>query len=76
MLAKINWTFFFKEELFEQNMPALLAAMGKVIDQKTEEDTPKPLDDSKLTSHHTKPLDKNKLTCHRTKPLNESNTKI
>lgn len=76
MLAKINWTFFFKEELFEQNMPALLAAMGKVIDEKTEEDTPKPLDDSKLTSNHTKPLDENKLTCHHTKPLNESNTKI
>lgn len=40
MLAKINWTFFFKEELFEQNMPALLTAMGKEINEKTEDYTP------------------------------------
>lgn len=39
MLAKINWTFFFKEELFVENMPALLAAMGKEIKEKTEDNT-------------------------------------
>lgn len=39
MLAKINWTFFFKEELFVENMPALLAAMGKEIMEKTEGNT-------------------------------------
>lgn len=39
MLAKINWTFFFKEELFVENMPALLAAMGKEIMEKTEDNT-------------------------------------
>lgn len=39
MLAKINWTFFFKEELFVENMPALLAAMGKEIMDKTEDNT-------------------------------------
>ncbi|XP_060075823.1 uncharacterized protein LOC132555490 isoform X2 [Ylistrum balloti] len=33
MLAKINWTFFFKEEMWEMNMPALLASMRESFDQ-------------------------------------------
>ena len=38
MLAKINWTFFFKDEHFDMNMPALLASMGKDIQNKSEQE--------------------------------------
>ncbi|XP_021374753.1 uncharacterized protein LOC110464060 isoform X1 [Mizuhopecten yessoensis] len=31
MLAKINWTFFFKEDLWKMNMPALLASMRESL---------------------------------------------
>ncbi|XP_062571583.1 uncharacterized protein LOC134233623, partial [Saccostrea cucullata] len=52
MLAKINWTFFFKEELFVQNMPALLSSIGKVIEEKTEEITaPESFDDGTIQFH-------------------------
>lgn len=51
MLAKINWTFFFKEELYEQNMPALLISMGKVINEKDEAEIGE-FDDSKTQLQH------------------------
>jgi hypothetical protein len=47
MLAKINWTFFFKEELYEQNMPALLISMGKVINEKADDTETGEFNDSK-----------------------------
>ncbi|XP_048742327.2 uncharacterized protein LOC125655838 [Ostrea edulis] len=50
MLAKINWTFFFKEELYEQNMPALLISMGKVINEKDEAEIGE-FDDSTIQFH-------------------------
>ncbi|XP_033748675.1 uncharacterized protein LOC117333479 isoform X2 [Pecten maximus] len=32
MLAKINWTFFFKDGMWDMNMPALLASMRESFD--------------------------------------------
>lgn len=37
MFAKINWIFFFKEELFVENMFVLLVVMGKEIMEKIED---------------------------------------
>lgn len=37
MFVKINWIFFFKEELFVENMFVLLVVMGKEIMEKIED---------------------------------------
>lgn len=39
ILAKINWTFFFKDDLWEQNMPPLLKSINEdlALEQSPEE---------------------------------------
>ncbi|KAK3084463.1 hypothetical protein FSP39_013947 [Pinctada imbricata] len=46
MLAKINWSFFFKDEHFESNMPALLTSIGKDIKVKSSEEPPEEMTSS------------------------------
>lgn len=36
MLAKINWTFFFRDDMWKTNIPALVASLKEILDYENE----------------------------------------